>query len=301
MTATPARAFPTNFLFGAATAAFQIEGAAAEDGRRPSIWDAFCRVPGAVINADNGEMCAEFGDKGEVDLKAGMGNIANKPFYTMTSAPTVAGTAIVVGGRVADNVQVDMPGGVMRAFDVISGKMLWHFDPGSDNPNAPLNADQNFQRSTPNVWAGISYDPTMNAVFLPVGSASVDLYGATRSALDRKYGASVLALDAATGTFLEEDRSPGRALGTIDNRGSHFYLGLYWAQELAKQTKDAELAAAFGPIAATLAENEQKIVGELNAVQGTPVEIGGYYHPDEKLVEAVMRPSQTLNEIVDNI
>lgn len=152
-----------------------------------------------AINADNGEMCAEFGDKGEVDLKAAMGNIANKAFYTMTTAPTVAGTAIVVGGRVADNVQVDMPGGVMRAFDVISGKMLWHFDPGSDNPNAPLNADQNFQRSTPNVWAGISYDPAMNAVFLPVGSASVDLYGATRSALDRKYGASVLALDAATG------------------------------------------------------------------------------------------------------
>jgi isocitrate dehydrogenase len=113
--------------------------------------------------------------------------------------------------------------------------------------------------------------------------------------------ARVLAetLDAATGTFLEEDRSPGRALGTIDNRGSHFYLGLYWAQELVAQTKDAELAAAFAPIAATLAENEQTIVAELNAVQGTPVEIGGYYRPDDALVEAVMRPSATLNEIVD--
>jgi len=113
--------------------------------------------------------------------------------------------------------------------------------------------------------------------------------------------ARVLAetLDAATGTFLEEDRSPGRALGAIDNRGSHFYLGLYWAQELAKQTKDADLAAAFAPIAATLAENEQKIVAELNAVQGQPVDIGGYYRPDvEKVVEA-MRPSATLNHIVD--
>lgn len=113
--------------------------------------------------------------------------------------------------------------------------------------------------------------------------------------------ARVLAetLDAATGTFLEEDRSPGRALGTIDNRGSHFYLGLYWAQELAKQTKDPELAAAFAPIAEKLAANEETIVSELNAVQGSPVEIGGYYRPDEKLVEAVMRPSTTLNEIVD--
>src|SRR6188768_51819 len=111
--------------------------------------------------------------------------------------------------------------------------------------------------------------------------------------------AQVLAdtLDAATGTFLENDKSPGRALGTIDNRGSHFYLALYWVQELATQDADPELAAVFAPIAETLAANEQQIVAELLAVQGSPVEIGGYYHPDPELVEAVMRPSQTLNDI----
>ncbi|WP_298037041.1 NADP-dependent isocitrate dehydrogenase [uncultured Microbacterium sp.] len=113
--------------------------------------------------------------------------------------------------------------------------------------------------------------------------------------------ARVLAetLDAATGTFLEEDRSPGRKLGTIDNRGSHFYLGLYWAQELAKQTKDAELAAAFAPISADLTANEEKIVSELNGAQGAAVEIGGYYRPDAAKVAAIMRPSQTLNGIID--
>ena len=113
--------------------------------------------------------------------------------------------------------------------------------------------------------------------------------------------AKILAdtLDAATGTFLENDRSPGRSLGTIDNRGSHFYLGLYWAQELAGQTADAELAAVFAPIAAELAANEQRIVDELLAVQGDAVEIGGYYHPDAAKVEAVMRPSATLNAIID--
>ena len=113
--------------------------------------------------------------------------------------------------------------------------------------------------------------------------------------------ARVLAetLDAATGTFLEEDRSPGRKLGTIDNRGSHFYLGLYWAQELAKQTKDAELAEAFGPIAADLAAKEQEIVSELNGAQGSAAEIGGYYRPDPAKVAQVMRPSQTLNGIID--
>lgn len=113
--------------------------------------------------------------------------------------------------------------------------------------------------------------------------------------------AQVLAdtLDAATGTFLENDKSPGRALGTIDNRGSHFYLALYWTQELAKQQVDAELAAAFAPVAEALAANEQKIVDELLAVQGSPVEIGGYYRPDAELVAGVMRPSQTFNEVID--
>ena len=115
--------------------------------------------------------------------------------------------------------------------------------------------------------------------------------------------AKVLAdtLDAATGTFLENDKSPGRALGTIDNRGSHFYLALYWTQELAKQTDDTELAAAFAPVAETLAANEQRIVEELVAVQGSPVDIGGYYRPDAELVAGVMRPSATFNAVIDGL
>jgi isocitrate dehydrogenase len=110
--------------------------------------------------------------------------------------------------------------------------------------------------------------------------------------------AQVLAdtLDRATGTFLEEDRSPGRKIGTIDNRGSHFYLGLYWAQELAKQTADAELAGKFTELAKALSDAEAKIVEELVAVQGKPVEIGGYYRPNAQLVEQALRPSATLNQ-----
>ncbi|MDZ8170935.1 NADP-dependent isocitrate dehydrogenase [Microbacterium xanthum] len=115
--------------------------------------------------------------------------------------------------------------------------------------------------------------------------------------------AQVLAdtLDAATGTFLENDKSPGRKLGSIDNRGSHFYLALYWAQELAAQEADAELAEIFAPVAEALAANEQTIVDELAAVQGSPVEIGGYYRPDGAAVDAVMRPSATLNAIIDDL
>ncbi|HZP16289.1 MAG TPA: NADP-dependent isocitrate dehydrogenase, partial [Nocardioides sp.] len=114
--------------------------------------------------------------------------------------------------------------------------------------------------------------------------------------------AKILAdtLDRATGTFLEQDRSPGRALGTIDNRGSHFYLALYWAQELAKQTEDADLAAAFKPLADALTAGEETIVQELIAVQGKPADIGGYYLPDPVKTAAVMRPSATLNGAIDS-
>ncbi|GJF27839.1 isocitrate dehydrogenase, NADP-dependent [Kitasatospora sp. NE20-6] len=110
--------------------------------------------------------------------------------------------------------------------------------------------------------------------------------------------AQVLAdtLDRATATFLNEDKSPSRRLGGIDNRGSHFYLALYWAQELAQQTADAQLAEAFAALAKTLAEQEATIVAELIAVQGSPVEIGGYYQPDPARAAAVMRPSETFNQ-----
>lgn len=115
--------------------------------------------------------------------------------------------------------------------------------------------------------------------------------------------AQVLAdtLDRATGTFLNEDKSPTRRLGGIDNRGSHFYLALYWAQELAAQTEDADLAKAFAPFAENLAANERKIVDELIAVQGSPAEIGGYYQPDPAKAAAVMRPSATLNEALASL
>lgn len=112
--------------------------------------------------------------------------------------------------------------------------------------------------------------------------------------------AQVLAdtLDRATGTFLNEDKSPSRKLGGIDNRGSHFYLALYWAQELAKQTDDAQLAGAFAGLAKTLTEQERTIVDELIAVQGSPADIGSYYLPDAAKATAVMRPSKTFNEAI---
>ncbi|MFK0089940.1 NADP-dependent isocitrate dehydrogenase [Pseudomonas sp. NPDC090755] len=112
--------------------------------------------------------------------------------------------------------------------------------------------------------------------------------------------AKVLAatLDQATGQFLDTNKSPARKVGGIDNRGSHFYLTLYWAQALAAQTDDVALQARFAPLAKALTENEATIVAELNAVQGKPAEIGGYYFPDAELTSKVMRPSQTFNSAI---
>ena len=130
-------------------------------------------------------------------------------------------------------------------------------------------------------------------------AASFDHLAATTG--NRKAKVLAETLDAATGKFLENNRSPGRKLGTLDNRGSHFYLALYWTQALAAQNDDAELEKIFTPVAEELAANEDKIVTELAAVQGKPVDIGGYYRPDDAKASAALRPSATFNRILKAI
>ena len=127
--------------------------------------------------------------------------------------------------------------------------------------------------------------------------------GATLESIAARYdndraGLLVRTLDEATEKLLENGKSPSRRTGEIDNRGSHFYLAMYWAQALADQPEDAELQALFAPLAKTLSDNEDKIIEELNSVQGQPVDIGGYYLPDEDMVNAIMRPSPTLNSVL---
>ena len=114
-----------------------------------------------------------------------------------------------------------------------------------------------------------------------------------------KAGVLASTLDAATGQVLEHDRSPARRVGGLDNRGSHFYLAMYWAQALAAQTDDAELAAAFAPVAEALTSGEDQIVAELAAVQGSPCDVGGYYRPNDDLASAAMRPSATFNAALE--
>ena len=132
--------------------------------------------------------------------------------------------------------------------------------------------------------------------FLALG-VSLEHFATTES--NDKAGVLAETLDTATERFLDENRSPSRKVGELDNRGSHFYLALYWAQELAKQEKNSELKAHFGKIAEEMTSQEAKIIEELNNAQGDAVDLKGYFHTDSTIVEKVMRPSTTLNKIVD--
>jgi isocitrate dehydrogenase len=118
---------------------------------------------------------------------------------------------------------------------------------------------------------------------------------------DRRPGLLAETLDTATGSVLENDRSPARRVGGLDNRGSHFYLAMYWAQELAAQTENPEIAGRFAPLAAALTGAEATIVAELAAVQGSSIDVGGYYQPDVEKASAAMRPSATFNAALELI
>ncbi len=134
--------------------------------------------------------------------------------------------------------------------------------------------------------------------FLALAVSIEDMAHKTDSAKARTLAA---ALDKANSQFLNNNKSPSRKAGELDTRGSHFYLAMYWAQALAAQNDDAELKAALAPAAEQMSTNEEKIVAELNSVQGRPVELGGYYRPDDNMAKQVMRPSATLNAIIDGL
>ena len=124
-------------------------------------------------------------------------------------------------------------------------------------------------------------------------------YLAAETAGNSRAGLVARTLDEAIGRYLEDARYPSRKVNEIDNRGSTFYLTLAWAEALAAQDDDADLRARFAPVAAALRENEARITEELLAAQGDPVDLGGYYHPDDELAGTAMRPSATLNAIID--
>ncbi|MGH8389171.1 MAG: glucose/quinate/shikimate family membrane-bound PQQ-dependent dehydrogenase [Pseudomonas sp.] len=151
-----------------------------------------------AINAETGKPCEEFGNQGTVDLTTDMGEV--KPgYYQQTSTPLVAGDVVIVGGRVADNYSTGEPPGVVRAYDVRSGELVWAWDPGNPNTTKRPPAGETYTRGTPNVWSAMSYDAKLGLVYLPTGNATPDFFGGQRTAMDDKWNSSIVAIDVKTG------------------------------------------------------------------------------------------------------
>lgn len=151
-----------------------------------------------AIDANTGKPAANFGDNGVVDLKVGMGEV--KPgYYQQSSSPLVAGNLVIVGGRVIDNFETGEPPGVVRAYNAVTGQLVWAWDPGNPNVTREPLSPAGYTRGTPNVWVAMSYDAKLGLVYLPTGNATPDFYAGERTAMDDKYGSSVVALNVATG------------------------------------------------------------------------------------------------------
>lgn len=154
-----------------------------------------------AINADNGQRCTNFGKNGEVDLQKDM----PYPYpggYNPTSPPVVTGTTIVIAGSVTDNYSSKEPSGVIRGYDVNSGKLQWVFDTGAEDPNALPAPNQSFSPNSPNAWAPLAYDSLLDVVYVPTGVGTPDIWGGDRSKLKERYANSVLAINATTGKLL---------------------------------------------------------------------------------------------------
>ncbi|EIZ86370.1 quinate/shikimate dehydrogenase [Methylobacterium sp. GXF4] len=151
-----------------------------------------------ALDAATGQPCTDFGAGGTVDLKTDMGEVKSG-FYTQTAAPLIAGDLVVVGGRVADNIETGEPGGVVRAYDVASGELRWAWDPGNPATTRLPPPGETYTRGTPNVWTSMAYDSALGLIYAPTGNATPDFFGGHRTAQDDATNSSIFALDAATG------------------------------------------------------------------------------------------------------
>ncbi|WP_392559213.1 membrane-bound PQQ-dependent dehydrogenase, glucose/quinate/shikimate family [Orbus mooreae] len=151
-----------------------------------------------AIDSQTGKLCDDFGDNGVVDLKKNMGDIP-PGYYTITSAPLVANDVIVIGGRVADNFSVGEPSGVIRAFDVHSGKLVWAWDPGNPSTTNVPPQGEAYTRGTVNVWTTMAYDPELDLIYAPTGNATPDFFGGLRTQYDDEFNSSIVALERKTG------------------------------------------------------------------------------------------------------
>ena len=208
-----------------------------------------------ALNADTGERCESFGNNGEVDLTNNIGEFSPGGYYS-TSPATVTEDLVILGGHVTDNSSIDEPSGVIRAFDVHTGELVWNWDSGNPDDTAPLEEGETYTRGSPNVWAPISVDEELGLVYLPMGNATPDQYGADRSENDETYSAGLVALNLNDGQvawvyqFVHHD---------------------LWDMDTPAQPVLIDLATANGTQPAVIQPTKQGSLYVLNRETGAPI------------------------------
>jgi quinoprotein glucose dehydrogenase len=208
-----------------------------------------------AINADNGQVCEDFGNKGTVDLRANIGPFTPGGYYS-TSPPAVTKDLVIIGGHVTDNESTNEPSGVIRAFDVHDGHLVWNWDPGKPDDTAPIAPGDTYTRNSPNMWSLFSVDEQLGMVYLPMGNQTPDQFAAGRTPTSEKYGAGLVALDIATGKV------------KWNYQFTHHDL---WDMDVGGQPTLVDLTTDGGVKPAIIASTKQGSIYVLDRRDGTPI------------------------------
>ncbi len=208
-----------------------------------------------ALNADNGQPCGDFGQGGTVNLRANVGPFTPGGYYS-TSPPAVTKDLVIIGGHVTDNESTNEPSGVIRAFDVHDGHLVWNWDPGKPDDTTPIGPDGVYTRNSPNVWSLFSVDEALGIVYLPMGNQTPDQFGGGRTPTSEKYGAGLVALDVATGKV------------KWNYQFTHHDL---WDMDVGGQPTLVDLQTADGMKPAVVASTKQGSIYVLDRRDGTPI------------------------------
>ncbi|RMQ49816.1 Quinoprotein glucose dehydrogenase [Pseudomonas cichorii] len=244
----------------AASAPAQSPAAPAAEGAAGNVCPRRIFLPTAdtrliALNADTGKMCEDFGNKGSIDLSANIGTFAPGGYYS-TSPPAVTKDLVVIGGHVTDNVSTDEPSGVIRAYDVHSGRLVWNWDSGNPDDTTPIAEGQTYTRNSPNMWSMFSVDEKLGMLYLPMGNQMPDQWGGNRTPASEKYSAGLVALDIATGHV------------RWHYQFTHHDL---WDMDVGGQPTLMDMKTADGVKPAVLASTKQGSIYVLDRSNGQPI------------------------------
>jgi quinoprotein glucose dehydrogenase len=235
-----------------------------------------------ALNADNGQVCTDFGNQGTVDLRANIGPFTPGGYYS-TSPPAVTKDLVIISGHVTDNESTNEPSGVIRAYDVHDGHLVWNWDPGNPDETAPIGPEGTYTRNSPNVWSVFSVDEGLGMVYLPMGNQTPDQWGGNRTPTSEKYSAGVVALDLATGKV------------RWNFQFTHHDL---WDMDVGGQPTLLDMPTAEGTRPALIASTKQGSIYVLDRRDGTPiVPVREVARPQGTVADDHASPTQPLSDL----